>query len=157
MWAMYIVVRERERERESGRNWLNTCVCVCMCVCVHVHACVRACTFRIHVNIGNTGINWLQWLIDYNFLITGVFHNLLPGLPNTVQSQTFRGVLSFLSSVLDIDVLALVSTTKPVRRHQGTATSRDTEPSDSTSVSTVHTAKKFCWTKISPNPLHCMW
>ena len=74
-------------------------------------------------------------MIDYNFLITGVFHNLLPGLPNTVQSQTFRGVLSFLSSVLDIDVLALVSTTKPVQRHQGTATSRDTEPSDSASVS----------------------
>ena len=76
-------------------------------------------------------------LIIHDLIITGVFQNLLPGLPSSVQSQTFRGVISFLSHVLDIDVPLLVSSTNPAQgTRDSTASSTKTATCTSTDIAT---------------------
>ena len=84
-----------------------------------------------------------------------MFQNLLPGLPTSVQSQTFRGVISFLSHVLDIDVPLLVSSTNQA---QGTLDSTDsstetatcTATDNATSIDTVTTIDAATCTDASP-------
>ena len=71
-----------------------------------------------------------------NYIITGVFQNLLPSLPDPVQSQTLRGVLALLSNILDIDIPTLVSTTKPP---ESTSSSGDTATDASSDNPTVST------------------
>ena len=114
--------------------------------CVYVHFYLKDFYLPSPSDIINSPI---LILIVHDLIITGVFQNLLPGLPSSVQSQTFRGVISFLSHVLDIDVPLLVSsTTKPA---QGPLDTTASSTDIATPVDTVTTIDAATCTDPSPD------